>query len=129
MSLRILVPPPHVSEPSLQSIPYAYNYKSIIPSMIRTKSLRPHCPHRSSSVCSYEEVTQSALRLIPVAHILRQYSMKAKNQPKPSALRHKVEVSFAEAEVIGRISFQGPQTGPWKQHNARSEYPCRCNQR
>ena len=41
--------------------------------------------------------------------------MKAKTQPKPSALRHKVEVSFAETEAMGRISFQGPPIGPWKQ--------------
>ena len=50
--------------------------------------------------------------------------MKAKNQLKPSVLRHKVEVSFAEAEAMDRISFQGPSMSPWTQHNASSEYPC-----
>ena len=50
--------------------------------------------------------------------------MKAKNQPKPTVLRHTVEVSFAEAEAMDRISFQGPSMSPWTQHNASSEYPC-----
>ena len=55
--------------------------------------------------------------------------MKAKNQPKPTVLLHTVEFWFAEAEDMGRISSQSPSIGPWTQHVASSEYPCRCNQR
>jgi hypothetical protein len=39
--------------------------------------------------------------------------MKTKNHPKPTVLPNTVEVSFAKAEVMVRISFQGPSTSPW----------------